>query len=329
MLYLDQALKTFMKTIKLTKYTMLVAALFAPMAALSYNALPLVAYQSDHPSKLSQEENHISAALKSKDLNSLMTYLESGDPEAQLFVAEQLYESAINPEESFRKSFLLTKESAKQGNKDAQLILSKMYYHGVGTNVDYNKSLDWLAHVDEDTKNIEAILEYAQTYLYGTDKIEPNIDLAIHWLKKAATMQHLPSVIDLAEIFENGRWVTPNEDSSKQYRLMAAKLGDPDSQLITAHNFHMDGDFYNAYDWYTRAEANGIREAKLDIGLMHLNGLGVNKDPVKAYVILSEAASEGDSEARRLRDDIAKSFDVYTLVEARKAARLYMQSKVL
>ncbi|KDM91041.1 tetratricopeptide repeat protein [Photobacterium galatheae] len=317
-----------MKNIKLIQYTIFVAALAAPMSAFSYNHLPLATYQS-HVTVEAQSPNHVMKAVQSKDLNSLLSYLESGDPQAQLYVAEQLYESAISPEENIRQSFLLTQAAAKQGNKDAQIILSKMYYHGVGTDINYDRAFGWMAHLDETTENLEAILEYAEVYLYGTEKIEPNIPLAIHWLKKAANRQHLPSIIDLAEIFENGVWIKPNAVNAKYYRLQAAKMGDANSQLIAAENYYHDEDYQNAFEWFNRSAASGMNEAKIQIGIMYLHGLGVSHDPIKAYVVLSDAASDGDHEAKKMRDLVAKSLDVDSLIEARKATRLFMQSKVL
>ncbi len=52
-------------------------------------------------------------------------------------------------------------------------------------------------------------------------------------------------------------------------------------------------DDVKAFEWYSKAAAQGDPSAQFNLGLMYLNGQGVQKDDIKAFEWYSKAAAQG------------------------------------
>jgi TPR repeat protein len=81
-----------------------------------------------------------------------------------------------------------------------------------------------------------------------------------------------------------------------------AEQGDPDAQ-VNLGNLHMRGlgvaqDYAQAFDWYRRAadQNNAVAESKL--GILHYYGLGTVKDSTEAAKWFRKAAEQGESSAQ-------------------------------
>lgn len=89
--------------------------------------------------------------------------------------------------------------------------------------------------------------------------------------------------------------------------------------------------FYSRYDnyvlktvfvnWVRRAAEYGFARAQHALGTMYMNGEGVPKDDVQAYMWLSQAAARGVTAAAQKRDRLASLMSSAQIAEAEKLVR--------
>ena len=88
------------------------------------------------------------------------------------------------------------------------------------------------------------------------------------------------------------------EDEDLTILLAGAPFNDADSQYIIGLNFHNNGDYGQALDWYLRAAYQGHQMAQNHIGVFYHEGLGVERDSVEAAEWYRRAAYGGHPEAQ-------------------------------
>jgi Sel1 repeat len=86
--------------------------------------------------------------------------------------------------------------------------------------------------------------------------------------------------------------------------LRSAQSGDAKSQFELAKAYqngwrHFPKDEKAAFDWYSRAAAQGYAKAQDNLGFMYATGEGVKKDDVAAFQWFQKAALQGDPVAER------------------------------
>ena len=143
------------------------------------------------------KDEELSKAWKDKSLFRLKLQADQGDPEAQYWLATNVFtldESDIWYKKSFN-GFLF---AANQGDPYAQSWLSYFYIDGVGVDKDEELANSW------EMKAAQGGDAYSQYYLgqkiinYGA--LTKNDDEAIKWYTKAAEQGHLGAIADLEAI---------------------------------------------------------------------------------------------------------------------------------
>jgi localization factor PodJL len=74
--------------------------------------------------------------------------------------------------------------------------------------------------------------------------------------------------------------------------------------VISAGRNSGNPDYMTAAQWFERAADYGLSDSQFNLAVLHENGLGIAKDPVKAYKWYALAAQGGDTEALRRRDSL-------------------------
>lgn len=239
----------------------------------------------------------------------------------------QKYEIVLNtPEDSLSLEAL--KEKASQGDDVAMLCLGNRYYTGKGVAKDENEAVKWYQQAAKlDNANAQNNLgyyymEHADASLQGENKAE-----AIRLFDKARWSTSMPSG---AAIF-NRSWMYPKDKRAAQY-LKAAQYGslkakkflaacllngeggcqkDTTTAISWLVNIVEDGDImtdvylgillYNRKDYKNAAQCwsllaqYGEPQSQTYLAHCYLNGLGVEKDSVKAFNLLQEAVNSENS----------------------------------
>lgn len=68
-------------------------------------------------------------------------------------------------------------------------------------------------------------------------------------------------------------------------------------------------EFTLAAEWFERAARRGMTDSQFNLGMLHARGLGIPQSMEKSYRWFSLAAVQGDADAAKARDDVAKSLD--------------------
>ncbi len=90
----------------------------------------------------------------------------------------------------------------------------------------------------------------------------------------------------------------------------AAEEGDPEAMYLLgvayAQGRFVPQDDAEAAVWFKRAAVRDHRRAKVSLGYCCATGRGVRRDLEKAYVLLREAADEGDPQGFKLAEKVAR-----------------------
>jgi TPR repeat protein len=191
------------------------------------------------------------AALTPLDFHALLSQAESGDREAQYWVAQVYGEDRLVPKnDAVSRDWM--RRSVEQGYAPAQEMVGMSY---MGANGDYSKADMWLRRAAEQG-NAEAQFWlgafYEQGQIGAIDYRE-----AFRWFLKAAEQGHPDAQFSLGQMYEDGEFV------SQDY-VLAAK-------------------------WYRKAaehvpDLGGAGQGRNSLGILYLNGLGVPKNYVLAYM---------------------------------------------
>lgn len=104
-----------------------------------------------------------------------------------------------------------------------------------------------------------------------------------------------------------------------------ARAGDPGAMYAVGRNAYeaarTNGDFTEALDWARKLNAMGDKNGERLLTMVNLQlGWGAHRDPVQAYVWLSEAIAAGDQSLVKWRKTLAEKMTPEQIAAARKLA---------
>jgi len=178
----------------------------------------------------------------------------------------------------------------------------------------------------------DAQFSVGQDYLEGKDvgrqlPVNERLSKAARWFRRAAENGHAASQYRLATLYELGQGAPKDLAESMVWYERAAEKG----HVKAMHNLAVltitgkSVNYLGAAKWFGRAAEYGLRDSQYNLGILYERGLGVEKDPAKAYQWLASAAQRGDVYAAQRRDLLARS-----LTDAeRKAADLAIAGWVM
>jgi len=212
------------------------------------------------------------AALQSGDyaraLRELSYAARQGDIKAEYLYATMLKDGLGLPAPDLPAAFSWYKQSAEAGYPDAQLNLGFMMYHGVGTTLDKDGSM--------------------------------------YWYEKSAKQGIAAAQYNLGKIFWDGSVGVKDPAQAQSWFLAAAKQGMPEAQfaLGVALSTGREPQYDLAFSWFSRAAAQGERQAYGKLAGLYVLGQGVKADQVLAakWAVLAEGA--GDPIAKHLREKL-------------------------
>ncbi|WP_040878244.1 SEL1-like repeat protein [Kaistia granuli] len=137
-----------------------------------------------------------------------------------------------------------------------------------------------------------AIAQYRTGSLYERgDGVQRDLAAAQGWYEKASDQGNARATHNLAVLMSEGATGDPDYGKAAQYFIRAANLGVADSQ-------------YN-------------------LGVLYARGLGVGVDLVQSYKWFALAAQQGDRDAAKRRDEVAKAMKPDALAAARASVQTF------
>ena len=132
----------------------------------------------------------------------------------------------------------------------------------------------------------------AQTFLglmyYFGEGVAQDYKTAVKWFTLSAEQGNAQAQSNLGKMYERGKGVAQ--------------------------------DYKTAVKWYTLAAEQGFGSAQFNLGAMYLEGQGVAQDYVKAHMWLNIAAIDGDADAIKNREIVAKLMTPAQIEKAQESA---------
>lgn len=187
---------------------------------------------------------------------------------------ENGYGMEPNPEEAFR----LYKQSAESGDPDGQCELSHAYMYGIGTEHNQSEAFHW-AKSSADLGNGRALMNLATFYELGVGGVSADYEEAVRLLQKAVEKGVPDAERELANLTSPDGMLM----IGKTILGLRPEFGEPDRE--------------QAAKLMERAAEGGNAEAQYLMGMLCLNGIGVEQDHEKAVEWFRKGAEGGNEDA--------------------------------
>jgi len=147
--------------------------------------------------------------------------------------------------------------------------------------------------------------------------VTQDLTAAAVWYERAAAQGFVPAEYRLGSLYEGGKGVAKDLEQARLWYQRAAEAGN----RMSMHNLaalYAGGqlgkqDFAAASEWFEQAAMRGLTDSQFNLGMLYARGLGVPQNLETSYKWFSLAAGNGDADAGKARDDIAKSLDAATV----------------
>jgi len=178
------------------------------------------------------------------------------------------------------------RQSAAQGNAEAQFRLGVLYGNGDGVDIDHDK--------------------------------------AVEWFSQAARQGHENALITLAWMYANGTGVEVDENRARELYLLAADHGSAKAQYVVATMYRfaqygVEKDVAKALHYYTRSANQGFATAQFALGKLLVEGKLVEGDDITALQWLTLAHANGSKRAEEYIKELLQRMSPQAVEQARAA----------
>ncbi len=223
-----------------------------------------------------------------------------GDEQAQIALGD-LYAEGRGVERSLAEAFSWYRRAAEQGHGAGMIRMARMYRLGLGVSRDISKAVSLLEKAIRHGESSAAV-QLAQLYLYGNG-IPANPPKAVELLQQAARDGDSQAAYLLGEAYRSGKTGSADPARAIEYFRLAADRGYGKAQyalgvLLNEGGEGVPKDQQAALVWLRRAAANGVLDAKNNLGVAYSDGNGVAIDLREAARWFREAADGGHALAQ-------------------------------
>lgn len=201
-------------------------------------------------------------------------------------------------------------ETSEARQADAESEVLRGFQYTFGPSKDYHQAFALFRHAaDQGSANGE--YSVAQSYDAGEGVEKDEIE-AVVWYRKAAEHGLPAARARLRTMFVRGQLVPVDDDNGgKWWRELVRKANDESQAFSRA---------------YAAAE-QGSADAKVQLGIDYLTGVGVSKDRTQAASLFQQAAEQGQTEAQCLTAAISAADDDWAIpAETKHAADLCLNA---
>lgn len=231
--------------------------------------------------------------------------------------------------QDYAKAAALFQEAAAAGIADAEFILGLMHEAGRGVERSDAAAVRWYRRAAQ-REHREAQFLLGLAYYRGRG-VKLDEAESVRWFARAADGGHAGAQYHLAIAFSLGRGIARDDAAALHWLLAAAEQGHPEAQYLAGLAFTNGRgtakDHAWAARWYGKAAEQGLARAQYMLGFVHALGIGVMLDYIEAYKWLSIATRNGDVEAARLRQALAKRMPPDDVTRAQTVARRWTPGK--
>ena len=183
------------------------------------------------------------------------------------------------------------KQLAELNYADAHGPLGELLIRGADLPLNIDKGISHLEHAANLGRH-SSLRTLISLYQYGFDGIEPDLEKAVKYMKRAADMGDVERMLDLSTLLASN----PHNDArgAFKYAELAAQADDPRGHYNVGRAYErglgIDQNFEKAFFHYDFAAKHGIVMAQHNMAALYANGTGVEQDYKQArlwYMIAS------------------------------------------
>lgn len=229
--------------------------------------------------------------------------------------------------------FALLKQAAEDGNPAAKTSTGIAYLRGEGIPVQQDSGIKWLREAAEE-RDARGMNELGEAYLRGEARgrslnywakhwfelaaakeygramlnlgnlyrdgrgVSADGALALDWYEKAARAGIVDAMVDAGLIYENGVTIPQDTRQAFCWYEAAARAGSARGMVATGRVLENGREYRAARRWYQRAQTLGYPEAMHRLGILYQNGWGVRPDSQQAVGWFERAARAGSEAAQ-------------------------------
>lgn len=242
------------------------------------------------------------------DLETIQLNADRGNAEAEYKLAKR-YERGEGVSKNFERAFEYLHRSAEQEYVYAETDLGSYYARGLGVQKDFSRALYWYRRAANGGDPLaQYCLGYA--YANG-DGAQKDIDQAVQWWRKAAEHGQAEAQNALGQFYFRGDAAGDTNridyvESAKWLGKAAAQNYVPSMNNLAfmyQNGWGVRKDLKQAFHWYQIAANKGDAMAQANLGLMYQDGVGVTPDMVEAYKWFMLSAEQRNSVGKHSFDD--------------------------
>jgi localization factor PodJL len=155
----------------------------------------------------------------------------------------------------------------------------------------------------------------------------PDYAKAAAWFDRAAQAGLAPAQFRLAGLYEKGHGIRKNFSEARRLYMAAAAQGHAKAMhnLAVLYTRGINGapDYAAAVEWFRKAAVYGTIDSMYNLGILYARGTGIDRDLVESYKWFTLASKNGDKDAGRKRDEVAKALDPAQIESAKAAAEAF------
>ncbi len=184
--------------------------------------------------------------------------------------------------------------------------IGKMHCYGLGTQQDYEKAFEWfLKSAQEGNRFAQYSLGNLYYYGNGTDK---DLSQAFQWYMKSSEQGQPYAAYAAAQMYNKGEYVSKDENQAQEYYKQALagfleleRKNQADDNLfykigiMYKNGLGTQKDMLKAIDYFKRSAELNNTNAKRTIALEYLSGKHLEQDIEKGLEMLTECADRGDT----------------------------------
>ncbi|WEK51801.1 MAG: hypothetical protein P0Y66_07440 [Candidatus Kaistia colombiensis] len=172
-----------------------------------------------------------------------------------------------------------------------------------------------------------AAFEFARRFADGSNGGPRDARLAAEWYERSAKAGFALAQYRIGSLYERGEGVPRDLSSAQSWYVKASEQGN----ARAAHNLAVllsegataEPDYVRAAQYFAQAATLNVADSQYNLGVLYARGLGVGVDLVQSYKWFALAAQQGDRDAGKRRDEVAKAMKPDALAAARAAVQTF------
>jgi len=249
--------------------------------------------------KLARAKELLSAKRFSEALTLFRESASDGNADAQRYVGDAYKSGWGGVSQDYVQARLWYEKAAAGGSAVAENHLGLFYYLGQGVAQDYTHARE-LFETAAAAGNDDAMNNLGSMYQDG-EGVAQDYAQARQWYEKGAAAGNAAAMAQLGYLYEYGLGVAQDYGQARQYFETGAAAGNADAMNNLGYIYErgqgVAQDYEQARDYFERASARGNAKAMNNLGGLFYSGHGVVQDYAQARRWFEKAAASGSADA--------------------------------